>query len=90
MLLTHHMFHLFYNQQMFKQQQKMFQQARIVQSQRLKTIKQLHDQFTKVKHPFLRLNKAVKIIFIIETGLLLMYGKEKLMHQVGLSWFPYK
>lgn len=34
---------------MFKQQQKMFQQARVVQSQRLKTIKQLHDQFTKVK-----------------------------------------
>nr|XP_011448015.2 synaptonemal complex protein 3 [Crassostrea gigas] len=33
--------------QMFKQQQKMFQQARVVQSQRLKTIKQLHDQFTK-------------------------------------------
>ena len=90
MLLTHHMFHLFYNQQMFKQQQKMFQQARIVQSQRLKTIKQLHDQFAKVKHPILRLYKAVKIIFIIETGLLLMYGKEKLMHQVGLSWFPYK
>lgn len=27
----------------------MFQQARVVQSQRLKTIKQLHDQFTKVK-----------------------------------------
>ncbi|XP_048780789.1 synaptonemal complex protein 3-like [Ostrea edulis] len=33
--------------QMFKQQQKMFQQARVVQSQRLKTIKQLHDQFSK-------------------------------------------
>lgn len=39
---------ILYQQQMFKQQQKMFQQARVVQSQRLKTIKQLHDQFTKV------------------------------------------
>ncbi len=35
-------------QNMFKQQHKLFQQQRIVQSQRLKTIKQLHDQFTKV------------------------------------------
>ncbi|NXN44897.1 SYCP3 protein, partial [Rhinoptilus africanus] len=32
---------------MFRQQQKVFQQARIVQSQRLKTIKQLYDQFSK-------------------------------------------
>ncbi|XP_064369952.1 synaptonemal complex protein 3 isoform X3 [Dromaius novaehollandiae] len=32
---------------MFRQQQKVFQQARIVQSQRLKTIKQLHEQFLK-------------------------------------------
>ncbi|XP_018111840.1 synaptonemal complex protein 3 isoform X2 [Xenopus laevis] len=32
---------------MFRQQQKLFQQARIVQSQRLKTIKQLHEQFLK-------------------------------------------
>ncbi|KFO85620.1 Synaptonemal complex protein 3 [Buceros rhinoceros silvestris] len=32
----------------FRQQQKVFQQARIVQSQRLKTIKQLYDQFLKV------------------------------------------
>ncbi|KAK3594135.1 hypothetical protein CHS0354_040909 [Potamilus streckersoni] len=32
---------------LFKQQQKLFQQSRIVQSQRLKTIKQLHEQFTK-------------------------------------------
>ncbi|NXI47498.1 SYCP3 protein, partial [Galbula dea] len=31
----------------FRQQQKVFQQARIVQSQRLKTIKQLYDQFLK-------------------------------------------
>ena len=36
-------------QTMFKQQQKLFQQQRIVQSQRLKTIKQLHEQYTKVK-----------------------------------------
>ncbi|KAK3103271.1 hypothetical protein FSP39_018020 [Pinctada imbricata] len=33
--------------QLFKQQQKLFQQARIVQSQRLKTIRQLHDQYSK-------------------------------------------
>uniref|UniRef100_A0A8C4TV74 XLR/SYCP3/FAM9 domain-containing protein n=1 Tax=Falco tinnunculus TaxID=100819 RepID=A0A8C4TV74_FALTI len=32
---------------MFRQQQKVFQQARIVQSQRLKTIKQLYDQLLK-------------------------------------------
>ncbi|XP_053572960.1 synaptonemal complex protein 3 [Bombina bombina] len=32
---------------MFRQQQKLFQQARIVQSQRLKTIKQLYEQFIK-------------------------------------------
>ncbi|MEE6480077.1 hypothetical protein FKM82_012449 [Ascaphus truei] len=32
---------------MFRQQQKLFQQARIVQSQRLKTIKQLYEQFLK-------------------------------------------
>lgn len=46
-----HVIHILilFQQQMFKQQQKMFQQARVVQSQRLKTIKQLHDQFTKVK-----------------------------------------
>ncbi|KAM3833422.1 synaptonemal complex protein 3 [Vipera latastei] len=31
----------------FRQQQKAFQQARIVQSQRLKTIKQLYEQFIK-------------------------------------------
>ncbi|XP_068801188.1 synaptonemal complex protein 3 isoform X3 [Struthio camelus] len=35
---------------MFRQQQKVFQQARIVQSQRLKTIKQLYEQFLKVKY----------------------------------------
>ncbi|KAH0616992.1 hypothetical protein JD844_028533, partial [Phrynosoma platyrhinos] len=34
-------------QNMFRQQQKVFQQARIVQSQRLKTIKQLYEQFLK-------------------------------------------
>ena len=33
---------------MFKQQQKLFQQQRVVQAQRLKTIKQLHEQYTKV------------------------------------------
>ncbi|XP_053318581.1 synaptonemal complex protein 3 [Spea bombifrons] len=32
---------------MFRQQQKLFQQARIIQSQRLKTIKQLYEQFLK-------------------------------------------
>ncbi|XP_074930914.1 synaptonemal complex protein 3 isoform X2 [Phalacrocorax aristotelis] len=32
---------------MFRQQQKVFQQARIVQSQRLKTIKQVYEQFLK-------------------------------------------
>ncbi|NXS01242.1 SYCP3 protein, partial [Oxylabes madagascariensis] len=32
---------------MLRQQQKVFQQARIVQSQRLKTIKQLYEQFVK-------------------------------------------
>ncbi|NXG92875.1 SYCP3 protein, partial [Stercorarius parasiticus] len=32
---------------MFRQQQKVFQQARVVQSQRLKTIKQLYEQFSK-------------------------------------------
>ncbi|NWH95351.1 SYCP3 protein, partial [Aegithalos caudatus] len=32
---------------MFRQQQKVFQQSRIVQSQRLKTIKQLYEQFLK-------------------------------------------
>ncbi|KFP98950.1 Synaptonemal complex protein 3 [Haliaeetus albicilla] len=32
---------------MFRQQQKVFQQARVVQSQRLKTIKQLYEQFLK-------------------------------------------
>ncbi|XP_012628108.2 synaptonemal complex protein 3 isoform X2 [Microcebus murinus] len=31
----------------FRQQQKVFQQSRIVQSQRLKTIKQLYEQFIK-------------------------------------------
>lgn len=34
---------------MFRQQQKVFQQARVVQSQRLKTIKQLYEQFLKVQ-----------------------------------------
>ncbi|KAM8777498.1 synaptonemal complex protein 3 [Rhynchonycteris naso] len=32
---------------LFQQQQKVFQQSRLVQNQRLKTIKQLHEQFTK-------------------------------------------
>ncbi|XP_050409584.1 synaptonemal complex protein 3, partial [Patella vulgata] len=32
---------------LFKQQQKLFQQARIVQGQRLKTIRQLQEQFSK-------------------------------------------
>ncbi|XP_075130681.1 synaptonemal complex protein 3 [Leptodactylus fuscus] len=35
---------------MFRQQQKLFQQARIVQNQRLKTIKQLYEQFLKSMH----------------------------------------
>ncbi len=33
----------------FKQQQKLFQQQRVVQTQRLKTIKQLHEQYAKVR-----------------------------------------
>lgn len=50
---------ILYQQQMFKQQQKMFQQARVVQSQRLKTIKQLHDQFTKVNQlSFIKCSKS--------------------------------
>ncbi|XP_073507609.1 synaptonemal complex protein 3 isoform X1 [Phyllobates terribilis] len=35
---------------MFRQQQKLFQQARIVQNQRLKAIKQLYEQFVKSMH----------------------------------------
>ncbi|KAG8578366.1 hypothetical protein GDO81_010465 [Engystomops pustulosus] len=35
---------------MFRQQQKLFQQARIIQNQRLKTIKQLYEQFLKSMH----------------------------------------
>ncbi|XP_077328343.1 synaptonemal complex protein 3 [Lithobates pipiens] len=35
---------------MFRQQQKLFQQARIVQNHRLKTIKQLYEQFLKNMH----------------------------------------
>lgn len=34
-------------QNLFRQQQKVFQQSRIVQSQRLKTIRQLYEQFIK-------------------------------------------
>lgn len=34
-------------QNLFKQQQKLFQQTRIVQTQRLKTIHQLHERFIK-------------------------------------------
>ncbi|XP_070566631.1 synaptonemal complex protein 3-like [Ptychodera flava] len=34
-------------QTLFRQQQKLFQQARIVQSQRLKTLRQLHEQYAK-------------------------------------------
>jgi len=34
-------------QSLFRQQQKLFQQTRVVQSQRLKTIKQLHEQYLK-------------------------------------------
>ncbi|CAH1787931.1 unnamed protein product [Owenia fusiformis] len=34
-------------QNLFRQQQKMFQQARVVQNQRLKTIRQLHEQYMK-------------------------------------------
>ena len=35
-------------QNLFRQQQKLFQQSRVVQAQRLKTIRQLHEQYTKV------------------------------------------
>ncbi|XP_006817982.1 synaptonemal complex protein 3-like [Saccoglossus kowalevskii] len=34
-------------QTLFRQQQKLFQQARIVQGQRLKTLRQLHEQYSK-------------------------------------------
>lgn len=35
---------------LFRQQQKIFQQSRIVQSQRMKAIKQIHEQFIKVSY----------------------------------------
>ena len=38
-------------QGVIKQQQKLFQQQRVVQTQRLKTIKQLHEQYSKVCSP---------------------------------------
>ncbi len=37
-------------QNYLKQQQKVFQQQRIAQTQRLKTIKKLHEQYTKVRN----------------------------------------
>ncbi|RXM36719.1 Nucleoporin Nup37 [Acipenser ruthenus] len=43
-LLVHHLGH---PQNLFRQQQKVFQQARIVQNQKLKTIKQMYEQFLK-------------------------------------------
>ncbi len=36
-------------QNLFRQQQKLFQQSRVVQGQRLKTMRQLHEQFMKVR-----------------------------------------
>ena len=39
---------IFIFQNLMRQQQKMFQQTRVVQSQRLRTIRQLFDQYTKV------------------------------------------
>ena len=35
--------------EMMKQHHKAFQQQRVVQTQRFKTMKQLHEQFTKVR-----------------------------------------
>ena len=35
---------------LLKQQQKLFQQQRAVQTQSLKTIKKLHEQYTKARH----------------------------------------
>lgn len=49
-LMIEGIFFVFLLQNMFRQQQKVFQQARIVQSQRLKTIKQLYEQFLKVMY----------------------------------------
>ncbi|NWH70199.1 SYCP3 protein, partial [Piaya cayana] len=44
---------------MFRQQQKVFQQTRIVQSQRLKTIKQLYDQFLKSMEELEKSNESL-------------------------------
>uniref|UniRef100_A0A3Q4MDI2 Synaptonemal complex protein 3 n=1 Tax=Neolamprologus brichardi TaxID=32507 RepID=A0A3Q4MDI2_NEOBR len=35
---------------LFRQQQKVLQQARVVQNQKLKTVRELYEQFVKVKH----------------------------------------
>ncbi|KAI1239247.1 hypothetical protein IHE44_0012361 [Lamprotornis superbus] len=44
---------------MLRQQQKVFQQARIVQSQRLKTIKQLYEQFLKSMEELEKSNESL-------------------------------
>ncbi|XP_075065389.1 synaptonemal complex protein 3 isoform X2 [Mixophyes fleayi] len=45
---------------MFRQQQKVFQQARIVQNQRLKTIKQLYEQFLKQQQEMASVRKSLQ------------------------------
>ncbi|CAG2191479.1 SYCP3 [Mytilus edulis] len=47
---------------LFKQQQKLFQQARVVQSQRLKTVQQLHEQYSKVSYSYRAWKEAPSII----------------------------
>ncbi|KFP78920.1 Synaptonemal complex protein 3 [Acanthisitta chloris] len=46
---------------MFRQQQKVFQQARVVQSQRLKTIKQLYEQFLKTMEELEKSNESLLV-----------------------------
>ena len=66
-------------QNLFRQQQKLFQQSRVVQAQRLKTIRQLHEQYTKVliycesrKHRFAnRLVDMEKITIMTQLVLIL-------------------
>lgn len=59
-------------QNMLRQQQKVFQQARIVQSQRLKTIKQLYEQFLKVN---LFLGRQLTLIISLKKAVLVQCFK---------------
>ncbi|XP_039108439.1 synaptonemal complex protein 3 isoform X2 [Hyaena hyaena] len=45
---------------LFRQQQKVFQQSRIVQSQRLKTIRQLYEQFIKQQQEMASVRKSLQ------------------------------